>query len=75
MEESALNPNATHSQPNDPTLILLIRKLIITNSCFQVEAYVVSLLSPFSQKSYGWSQTQNLALERAVNALYIGHYN
>ena len=35
---SALNPNATHSQPNDPTLFLLIRKLIITNRCFQVEA-------------------------------------
>ena len=35
---SALNPNATHSQPNDPTLFLLIRKLIIINSCFQVEA-------------------------------------
>ena len=38
IEVSALNPNATHSQPNDPTLFLLIRKLIIINSCFQVEA-------------------------------------
>ena len=26
---SALNPNATHSQPHVPTLFLLIRKLII----------------------------------------------
>ena len=31
-------------------------------------------LSLLSQKSYGWSQIQNLALERAVNASYIGHY-
>ena len=38
IEVSALNPNATHSQANDPTLFLLIRKLIIINSCFQVEA-------------------------------------
>ena len=40
IEVSALNPNLQliHSH-KDPTLILLIRKLIITNSCFQVEAY------------------------------------
>ena len=30
--EYALNPNATHSQPNVPTLFLLIRKLIIIST-------------------------------------------
>ena len=35
IEVSALNPNATHSQPNVPTLFLLIRKLIIKkHKCF-----------------------------------------
>ena len=72
---SALNPNGTHSQPHVPTLFLflLIRKLIIINTNIFKLKHVVSLLLPFSQKSYGGSQIQNLALEWAV-ASYIGHY-
>ena len=31
IEVSTLNPNATHTQPNVPTLFLLIKKFIIIN--------------------------------------------
>ena len=43
IEVSALNPNATHSQPNVPTLFLLIRKLIIINKDVFKWKRVVSL--------------------------------
>ena len=40
IEVSALNPNATHSQPNVPTLFLLIKKLHdnYKHGCLRVEA-------------------------------------
>ena len=48
--------------------------MIINTDVFKKKRVVsLGLLSPFPQKSYGWPQIQNLALERAV-AFYIGHY-